>query len=517
MPGAINLNSNLNPNNMKKKIKFLLSSILLLMVLSCTTEEKHFEATIESLQQYETPEWFRDAKFGIWNVWGPYAVPGVGEWYGRNLYIMESERAWQVQGPYHREHWGHQSEIGYKDFIPMWKAEDFDAMDLMMKYKKAGAKYYSSIATFHDNFDCFDSKHTRWNSVNMGPHIDVVKEFQEAAHAQGLRYGSTTHLARSLDWWIVNKGTEDEPYDGVDPEYYDLYHPPYDPSNPEHQHIADEWASMWNRRIKDLIENYELDLLYFDGGIPFGEKGLDVVASFYNNNLERHDGKENGVMCIKHWPKREGEEFPGVALMDYERKKAGELKAEPWQTDDHIGSWGYNQFASYRSADYVVDKLIDIVSKNGNLLLCIPLKADGTHPEGVEDFLEDMGAWMDRYGEAIYGTRPWKIFGEGPFRKDAASHSDMANEDTFDARDIRFTTKGDDLYVLQLGWPESGELKVDALGLSSEHNCSKIKSVSLPGRAKELEFEQTDDCLKVRLPEGEYNEIAYAVKVVFSM
>ena len=165
----------------------------------------------------------------------------------------------------------------------------------------------------------------------------------------------------------------------------------------------------------------------------------------------------------------------------------------------------------------MVDKLIDIVSKNGNLLLCIPLKADGTHPEGVEDFLEDMGAWMDRYGEAIYGTRPWKIFGEGPFRKDAASHSDMANEDTFDARDIRFTTKGDDLYVLQLGWPESGELKVDALRLSSEHNCSKIKSVSLPGRAKELEFEQTDDCLKVRLPEGEYNEIAYAVKVVFSM
>jgi len=484
-------------------------------LMGCVSSEKQFKPSVESLQQYETPEWFRDAKFGIWNVWGPYSVPEVGEWYARNMYIMESEKTWQVQGPYHRKVWGHQSKIGYKDFIPMWKAEKFDANTLMEQYKKAGAKYYTSIATFHDNYDLFDSKHTRWNSVKTGPKMDMVKAFQEAAHAQGLRYGATTHLARSLDWWTVNKGTSEEPYDGVDTAYSDLYHPYYDSKNPNHKYIADEWATMWNKRIKDLIDNYELDLLYFDGFIPFEEKGYDVVSHFYNNNLQRHNGTENGVMCIKGWPTEAGKEYPEVALMDYERKKSGELKVNAWQTDDHMGCWGYNQYANYRSTNYIVDKLIDIVSKNGNLLLCLPLKADGTHPEAIDTFLVEMAEWMELNGEAIYGTRPWKIFGEGPLRKEAKDHGDMANEEMMNEKDIRFTTKGNNLYAFQLGWPENETMAIRALGTKSEYNSKKISSVTMVGSNEKLDFDQNDEQLLVKLPTEHHCKHAFVVNITF--
>ncbi|HUW19100.1 MAG TPA: alpha-L-fucosidase [Sedimentisphaerales bacterium] len=462
--------------------------------------QKKFEPTVESLKAYKCPEWFRDAKFGIYLHWGVYSVAERGEWYARQMYIEGTS-----EYKHHVERYGHPSKFGYKDFIPMWKAEKFDPDRLVALFKKAGAEYFTPCAVHHDNFDLWDSKHHKWNSVNMGPRKDITGMWREAALKHGLRFGCTTHLARSYSWFQVNKGADKSgpyagvPYDGANPKYWDFYHDPNEDTNRKHpKNPPEHWRREWALRIMDLIDNYKLDFLYFDGCVPFrgddnGKTGFEVMAHFYNQSMRWHGGRQECVMTIKNL-KDHGIYVDGICTLDMERRRAKELLAEPWQTDTSIGPWGYHAGAKYRSVNEIIDEMVDIVSKNGNMLLNVPPKADGTLDAETERILLDIGKWFDVNGEAIYGTRPWVKYGEGS---------------------LRFVRKGDVVYVIALEWPEAGKgLEVSSSALAEK--SGKVADVRLLGHKGKLQWEQKDGGLVITVPEKAPCEHAYAFKVVFN-
>ena len=456
-----------------------------------------FEPTAESLKNYRCPEWFRDAKFGIYLHWGVYSVAELAEWYARQMYI-EGDGVYE----HHCKTYGHPSEFGYKDFIPMWQAENFDPDRLVGLFKQAGAKYFAPCAVHHDNFDLWNSKHHKWNAVNMGPKKDIIGMWRDAALKHGLRFGVTTHLSRSYSWFNVNKGADSGgpfkgvPYDGNDPAYADFYHEKHDdtdlrqPLNP-----PEHWRREWAARIKDLIDNYEPDHLYFDGAVPFQgddqtRTGMEVIAYYYNQNAARHGGSQEGVMCIKDIPGH-GTYIEGAATLDMEGGHSDVLLEAPWQTDSSIGPWGYVAGAKYQPVSALIHTLVEIVSRNGNLLLNVPPKADGTLDQATEDILAGIGRWMDVNGEAIYCTRPWTKSGEGG---------------------LRFTSKGDSVYVIALEWPGAGEgLAVPSLGAAA--GAGKVAGVALLGHRGKLEWEQGADALNVTLPAGPPCDHAYAFKV----
>ena len=243
-----------------------------------------FDASWDSLKHYRCPDWFRDAKLGIWGILGPQSLPEAGDWYARNMYIEGSQ-----QNVFHIEHYGHPSKFGYKDLVALWKADNFDPERLMARYKNAGAKYFVVLANHHDNFDCWNSNYHAWNAVNVGPRKDIVGLWAQAAKTQGLRFGVSEHLARSYSWFNTNKGSDKKgplagvPYDGNDPKFADLYFPPHEdtissyPKNP-----PEWWPRQWFWRMRDLIDTYQPDLMYSDGSIPFGEVGRSLFAHFYN-------------------------------------------------------------------------------------------------------------------------------------------------------------------------------------------------------------------------------------------
>lgn len=508
-----------------KKIAVLLT--IFLLVSSCNTEtaenkankeDIHFEASIESLQQYECPEWFRDAKFGIYMHWGVYSVAEMGEWYARKLYLEDTP-----EYAHHVKTYGHPSEFGYKDFIPLWKAENWDPDALLGLFKEAGAKYFSPCAVHHDNFDLWDSKYHRFNAVNMGPEKDLIGLWKEATLKAGLKFGVTTHLSRSVSWLNVAKGSDSSgplkgvPYDGVDPDYSELYTSvPYSDTHQRAPYNAPkDWQELWAKRIKDLIDNYQPDHLYFDCAIPFrgddmGKTGMDVIAHHYNKSIER-DGELGAVMCIKERP-WQGLYADGVATLDFERGKAASIRKEPWQTDDSMGPWGYRKGADYMSADATIDKLIDIVSKNGNMLLNVPIMADGTLDKKTTEILKDIGKWMAVNGEAIYGTRPWLMFGEG--KTNEIPHHVI--ESPYTSKDIRYTAKGDILYALVLDWPNNGREVIMEHLSPGNSRIAPVASVSLVGYEGVLEWRQNGDGLEVKFPKEKPCEFAYALKITFS-
>ena len=482
----------------------MLLPLVLLGGLQCqlaqpTKAPPKFEPTAESLKAYRCPKWFRDAKFGIYLHWGVYSVAERGEWYARQMYIEGVP-----EYKHHLETYGHPSKFGYKEFIPMWKAENFDPDRLVRLFKRAGAKYFTPCAIHHDNFDLWDSKHNKWNSVNMGPKKDITGMWREAALKHGLRFGVTTHLARSYSWFQVNKLADKSgpykgvPYDGANPEYWDFYHDPCDDTNRKHpKNPPERWRKNWALRIKDLIDNYKLDFLYFDGCVPFqgddaGQTGFEVMAHFYNQSMLWHKGKQECVLTIKKF-KDHGIYVDGVATLDLERDVAEELRSAPWQTDTSIGPWGYHAGADYRSVDVLVDELVDIVSKNGNMLLNVPPKADGTLDAETENILIEIGKWMDINGEAIYGTRPWFKYHEG--------------------RNLRFTRKGEDLYAIALKWPGAGRtLHIRASALADK----KVSDVALLGHEGKLKYGQNNYGLTTTMPQTPPCEHAYCFRITFA-
>ena len=496
---------------MMKILPLLLCAFLLECPAVIPSQSAQYKPTLESLKEYRCPDWFRDAKFGIYLHWGAYSVAEQGEWYARNLYIES-----RPEYAHHVKTYGHPSEFGYKDFIPLWKAERFDPDALLALFKEAGAKYFTPCAVHHDNFDLWDSKHHEWNSVNMGPEKDLIGMWREATLKAGLRFGVTTHLSRTYSWMNVANQSDRSgplagiPYDGATGGGKGLY-PPNDgqSTHPRAPFDAPEsWRKQWVKRIQQLIDDYEPDHLYFDCAVPFrgsdaGGAGLEVISHFYNKRPE-------GVMCIKERP-WQGVYADGIATLDFERGKASSILDDPWQTDDSIGSWGYKAGSPYMTPDLVVDKLIDIVSKNGNMLLNIPIKADGTLDVEATALLKNVGKWFKVNGEAIYGTRPWYMHGEG---KNEIGHDDLKSP--MGSRDFRYTTKGEHLYAFVLAWPNTKDkLLVFPNLVETNTRIGKIVNVELLGYAGELKWENHADGLQVYFPEQKPCHYAYALKIRF--
>ena len=473
-----------------------------------------FEPTIASLQGYRCPEWFRDAKFGIYVHWGAYSVAEWGEWYARQMYI-EGDPVHQ----HHVETYGHPSQFGYKDLIPLWKGERFDPERLVGLFARAGARYLAPCAVHHDNFDLWNSKHHRWNAVEMGPKKDITGMWREAALRQGLRFGCTTHLARTFSWFNVNKGADSfgpykgVPYDGADPAFQDYYLPHHEDIDRRHPHNPPpSWRRQWASRIKDLIDNYRLDFLYFDGAIPFqgddgGRTGMGVLAHYYNQSMRWHEGRQECVMCIKKRTDH-GLYVDGVATVDIERSRTGELMPEPWQTDSSIGPWGYDVRRAYRPVGEIIHELADIVSKNGNLLLNVRPRADGTLDERTESILAAIGRWLDVNGEAIYGTRPWVRYGEGP------STATEPGARLYTPEDIRFTAKGDALYAICLGWPWR-DATIESLGTNAAPGVGRVAGVRMLGVDEKLDWSRDEGGLRISMPTRRPCEHAYAYKIAF--
>jgi alpha-L-fucosidase len=458
-----------------------------------------FLPSTESLKKYRAPAWFRDAKFGIWAHWGPQAVPRAGDWYARQMYVPGHRHY-----THHLEHYGHPSKFGYKDIIPLWTAEKFEPEKLMDQYVAAGAKYFVSMGVHHDNFDLWNSRHHRWNAAAMGPKRDIVGAWRDAARRRGLRFGVSEHLGASHNWFYPSHGYDQFwpkigiDYDGADPQYADLYHPRHDEpykGNSATWYTKDPaYHQIWFNRIKDLLDSYQPDLLYSDGGLPFGDVGRSLLAHFYNSSV----AKQRRVDVVYNCKGMGSGEFsPEFCVQDVERGVMSGINPLPWQTDTSNGDWFYSDGYAYKTGPDVIRMLADIVSKNGNLLLNVVLYPDGSLPPESQALLADLKQWMGTNAEAIHGSRPWTIFGEGPTQAAAGEFKESA---AYTAEDIRFTSRGNALYAITLGEPR-GKVSIASLGRTAAHGQRTIRSAHLLGLSQPLRFQQSDAALVVDLPD----------------
>ncbi len=481
-----------------------------------------FEPTFESLRQYSAPEWFRDAKFGIWSHWGPQSVPMFGDWYARNMYIQGTQ-----QYEYHVRHYGHPSKFGYKDICALWKAEKFDPDALIAKYHKAGARYLMTQATHHDHFFNYDSKINRMNSVNVGPGKDILALWKAAADRYGMPFGLSEHLGASFSWWRVNKGCDATgpyagvPYDGNDPAWQDFYHANQehgteDPSNIWPWYTDNKaFQAYWLRCVNEMIDRFRPDLVYSDGVLPFGghwmgEKvreinpedyrlGLEMVAKLYNTSIEQY-GENRAVYLQKD---RRPEIF-SVGVLDIEKSQLPGIMPEPWHTDTCIGNWFYDVHHPYKSPEQIVEMLVDIISKNGVMLLNILQRPDGTIDEDAEFILDRLAGWFEVNGGAVYGTRPWKVFGEGETRVKIDGFTEEKTDWTLG--DVRFVQKDGAVFAFLLG-AKGGET-VTLRSFAEED----VKGVELLGCGP-LEWRKDFGVLAVKLPEKLPAMCANALKV----
>jgi len=481
-----------------------------------------FKGTRESLAQYAIPEWFRDAKFGMWAHWGPQSAAEAGDWYARNMYIQGSR-----QYNHHLENYGHPTKAGHKDLIQTWKGDKFDPEFLMGLYKKAGAKYFMSMGVHHDNFDLWNSRYTKWNAVNMGVKRDVVGMWRAAAEKRGLRFAVSDHLWISYNWFAVSHRSDREgplagvPYDGADPRWSDLYHDYSDvkeiPSANlqwNEDGIPESWKHHWFLRIKDLVDNYQPDMIYSDGHIPFQDWGLSLVAHLYNTSARRHGGKVEAVYTSK----RIEDSKVGTCALDVERGLVDSIWPTAWQTDTCVGEWHYNRDIQYKTPKMVIDMLVDVVSRNGNLMLNIPLPNSGMPDDRELAIVDAITKWMNVNSEAIYSTRPWKMFGEGPGTQSSATPGSFNEGKRKDLTvdDVRFTTRGPMLYAFVMGWPETDARRVVTiapLARTGKFVNGRIENVELLGYNGKLDWSQTDDGLKILLPREKPCDHAVAFRI----
>lgn len=494
-----------------------------------------YQPTWESLQQYTVPEWFKNAKFGIWAHWGPQCAPEAGDWYARFMYYQDK---WQYN--YHVKKYGHPSQFGFKDVIHSWKAENWDPDRLVKLYKRAGAQYFFAMANHHDNFDLWESSYQPWNSVNMGPEKDLIAGWAEAAKKQQLPFGLSIHSAHAWIWYESSRGADKTgdkagvPYDGnltkangtgtwwegYDPQ--DLYaqNHPHSEGWEHSGEIHKQW-NWWNganlpdqkycenfyNRTVDLINKYHPDLLYFDDTAlplwPISDAGLKIAAHFYNSNMTRHDGNLEAVLFGKILT----DDQRKAMVWDIEKGMANEITPYYWQTCSCIGGWHYDRNVyeknKYKNATKVIEMLVDIVSKNGNLLLNIPVRSDGTIDEKEEAILEGIANWMDINKECIFDTRPWVVFGEGPGISSGKLTGQGFNENRnqpYTPQDIRFTTKENDLYAIIMNADSDSTTTINALALNSSLiDGNKITEVKELGSNKLSEWEQTKNGLDVKV------------------
>ena len=493
---------------------------------------------------YRVPEWFRDAKFGIWSHWGPQCVPEFGDWYGRQMYIQGNHVY-----DHHVATYGHPSQFGFIDLIGRWKAEAWDPQGLMALYRKAGARYFMSMANHHDNLDNFDSAHHPWNTLRVGPKRDIVGTWEKVAREAGMRFAVSNHSSHAWHWWQTaygydaegpRKGVRYDAYrlgkadgrgtfwEGLDPQ--ELYTGPSfaPPSgldsiaaiNAWHDARDGQWiehapaqnprfVDKWRLRQTDLVEKYRPDMVYFDDSrLPFGQTGIDAVADYYNRSLAWH-GKIDVVLTAKRLSpfQRHG------IVEDVERGFLADIQPLPWQTDTCIGSWHYDrplyERRGYMPAKAVIQRLCDVVSKNGNLMLSIPMRGDGSIDEQEVAILEALAGWFARHGEMIYGTRPWRRFGEGPTRPPEGFMNEAAAK-PFVAEDIRFTVGKGALNAFFLDWP-AGESRIEALGGRALGDARIERVETADGR--ELGFRQAQEALLVTLPRPEGGAFVPGIRI----
>ena len=506
-----------------------------------------FQPTWDSLKQYQTPDWFRNAKFGIWAHWGPQCEPEQSDWYARNMYVQG-----HPQNKYQVEHYGPPSQAGFKEVIHAWKAEKFDPEKLVALYKRVGAQYFVALGNHHDNFDLWDSAYQPWNAAKVGPQKDLIGGWAKAAHDQGLPFGVSLHAAHAWSWYEVAQGADKTgplagvPYDGkltkvdgkgkwwdgLDPQ--DLYEQRHAPSpnftNPGSIHNRWDWnngvsqpdqayCDKFYNRTADLIKKYQPDLIYFDDDAlplwPVSDAGLKIAADFYNSSMAQHDGKLEAVILGKQLNDAERQ----CIVWDIERGTSDRIEPLPWETDTCIGNWHYDRSLydrnRYKTASHVIKMLCDIVSKNGNLLLNIPVRGDGTIDDKEEVVLKGIADWMDVNKECIFGTRPWKVFGEGPASEGQTLKVGNFNEGKgkpFSAQDVRFTTKDGVLYMIVLGVPKK-DLQVKSLGTAAKLLDKPIGNIALLGSDEKIKWSQAAAALTISPLNKSPNSIAIVYKI----
>lgn len=503
-----------------------------------------FSADWDSLRaNYTTAPWFNDAKFGIWNHWTAQCVPEQGDWYARNMYLQGNR-----QYDHHLKTYGHPTKDGWMEMNNRWKAERWEPEKLMDLYVAAGAKYFATLANHHDNFDNYNSRFHPWNSVNLGPKKDIVGIYTKVARERGLRVAVTNHASHAWHW--LQSAYAYDPEGPLAGKRYDAYNltmadgkgkwwEGYDPeelytgrnlvmpngfktvaeANAWHKDNDAKWheevpagrsdlAENWFLRAQDLVDTYKPDLVYFDDTeLPFEEYGLAFAAHYYNAGIHN-----KGHLDVVVTGKGLQPDHVGAITLDIERGKAHDILEQPWQTDTCIGNWHYDvalfQDHKYKTPKSVIHSLIDIVSKNGNLMLNIPLKGDGTIDSDERAFLQALATWIPKHGEAIYGTRPWTIFGEGP--PDVADNSNFneRSQREYTAEDFRFTRKDKTLYAFAFVWPANGKLTIKTLAKDASYG-PPIEHVELIGVGP-VKFVQEAAGLTLSLPEKAPNEYAYA-------
>lgn len=481
-----------------------------------------FQPNWKSLENYEIPEWYKDAKLGIFIHWGLYSVPAFGsEWYPRNMYIEKDGWAGRVWR-HHREKYG--ADFGYKDFIPDFKAEKFDAESWVKLFKDAGAKYIVPVAEHHDGFPMYANSYTQWDASEMGPKRDVIAELEKATRSAGLKFGVSSH--RAFNWAYFVRRKE---FDNSRPELEDFYgraipelfeKDAHDYKDDNYPLVQDVFKREWLLRTSELVTKFNPDLIWFDFGIapnkkkPYSEQPfeeyLQKFSAFYYNYNAKNDREAIINYKWNAYPEK-------AAVLDLERSKMDKIRRPFWQTDTAVSSssWGYTENQKYKSPDRLVDDLVDIVSKNGCLLLNVGPRSDGTIPQQDQDILLAIGAWLKVNGEAIYKSRPWTIYGEGPTGT-ATGHLSENKNKPFTPQDIRFTTVGGALYVTPLGWPKDGTVTVKSLAKNSELYPDEIKNVTLLGSDAKLKWTRDQEGLKVELPKEQPSKFAYVLKVTKS-
>jgi alpha-L-fucosidase len=482
-----------------------------------------------SVDAYSCPEWFRDAKLGIWVCWGPQSVPMMGDGYARWLYgPQSSSEKWELEhatqiARFHREHFGPPSQFGFKDVINLWKAEKWDPERLMALYKRAGARYFVALAADCDNFDLWNSSAQPWNAVAVGPKKDVVGLWAAAARKHNLPFGVSLRSSRA--WYCLNVAFASDKegamayipfdghltradgrgkwWDGLDPR--DLYGRPRQPTDPPDPAFVEEFYA----RARDLVEKYDPDLISiddtqfpFDAGSvspadPPSKEGLRFLVDYYGARARLHEGNPNAVVSLKIPP----EDPRPAVLPDIEYEPAVAASSQPWQTTLSIGDWHYEESNTYKSAGQIIRTLVDVVSKNGNLLLNLPLRPEGTLDDREVRFLEELADWMKINSEAIHATRPWVVCGEGPTQPKPGQLTEQLM--SYTARDIRFTARGDrTLYAILLQWPAEASVIIRSLAKPPQGTSGKVEAVKLLGYSGRLRWSHTADGLTIRLPKA---------------
>jgi len=507
-------------------------------------DQSYFKPTWSSLTSgFAVPEWFRDAKFGIWAHWGPQCVPVAGDWYARRMYLQGD---WKYD--HHLKHYGHPTKTGYVDLLDGWTAERWEPEKLLDLYQRAGAKYFMALAVHHDNFDTFASIYHPWNATRIGPKRDILGTWERLARERGMKFAISNHGSHAWHWfqpaygydpegplrgirydaWRLTKADgKGKSWEGLDPQALYTGRHMVMPSGIRSIAEANGWheandrvwteaapahdryfAEHWKARAIDAIDRYRPDLVYFDdtGDLPLGQAGLDVTAHLYNRGVEWHGEPNLVAATAKVMPPEKAR----AVINDVERGNLAQIAAEPWQSDTCIGDWFYDEGVfkrhEYKTAKSVIHRLCDTVSKNGNLMLNVPIRPDGTLDADEYAILDQIGDWMQVNSEAIFGTRPAHVFGEGPTKVNGGMFDEHSAK-PFTAHDIRYTRKGTDLYAIALGTPEDRTIRMGALA-----NCD-VQVVQMLGQAAPLPFAREDGELIVQLPDNVPGSLAIALRL----